>query len=70
MSTDKAVMEFVMLSRMHANEDVMKESVKRDIEEAFDDIVVSVVSKYQKEHIPKLIICNTYHKYSTKFPLK
>lgn len=70
MSTDKAVMEFVMLSRTHTNEGVMKESVKRDIEEAFDDIIVSVVSKYQKEHIPKLIICNTYNKYSTMLPVK
>jgi len=36
----------------------------------FDDIIVSVISKYQGERIPKLIICNTYNKYSVTLPVR
>lgn len=70
MSTDKAVMDFIMLSRTHTNEGPMDQNIKQDIEQAFDDVIVSVISEYQEGRIPKLIICDTYNKYSILLPVR
>lgn len=70
MTKDEAVLEFIGLARTNICEQDIDSNIEYNIERNFDSIMEAVVVCYKRERIPKLIICNTYNKYSSILPIK
>lgn len=70
MTKDEAILEFIGLARTHICEQDIDPNMEYNIKRNFDSIVEAVVVCYKHEMIPKLIICNTYNKYSSILPIK
>ena len=70
MNVDNMVLEFIRNSRRSVHDDNPSELEEARLKALFIDCLSLIANHRNKAHIPTLILCNTYDKYSTILPIR
>ena len=70
MNIDTSILEFIKKTRISLQYSILSDSEQERLKLLFDECLSFVVKEYYPEHIPSLIICNTYNKYSMVLPVR
>lgn len=70
MNVDNMVLEFIRNARRSVHDDNPSELEEARLKALFIDCLSLIANHRNKAHIPTLILCNTYDKYSTILPIR